>query len=377
MMDVLNWLAEQQGPMLALLEDLVNIDSNSYDKKGVDRVVARLEAFFEVHGVSTERISNERFGDACEARVGNTQRKPILLLGHCDTVFPRDETSRRPFRRAGPYALGPGVCDMKAGLVLNAFMLVAFRKFDAGELPLVALFTSDEEIASPACRPIIERIAQQARAALNSEAGRPSGNVITGRKGGRFMRVGVKGVAAHSGVNFSEGRSAVSELARKIAAFDAITDLDRGTTVNVGLINGGQSVNTVAPQAAAELDFRYVSSEERDAGMARIMEVVTASSIEGTTANLELLGEFCPLVQDDRSKSLFEAYANSAREIGLSVSGEYSGGCADSGFSSSVGCPTLCGVGPIGAKGHSADEYMVIESFVPRALVMAATIGRL
>src|SRR5919112_6461859 len=157
-------------------------------------------------------------------------------MGHRDTVFPKGEAGRRPFRIEDGRAYGPGVCDMKAGLVMNAFVLAAFHKFGGAPAPLVGLIPSDEEIGSPACRPIIEDTAREARAVLNSEPGRPSGNVVTGRKGGVFMRMEVFGKAAHSGGNFSEGTSAIGELAHKIVRVHEVTDLDRGTTVNVGLI---------------------------------------------------------------------------------------------------------------------------------------------
>ena len=148
-----------------------------------------------------------------------------MLMGHRDTVFPKGEPTRRPFRIENGNAYGPGVADMKAGLVMNAFVLAAFQKFGGAPAPLVGLFTSDEEIGSPACRPIIEAEARRARAVFNSEPGRPTGNVVNGRKGGVFMKMEITGKAAHSGGNFSDGISAIEELARKIIALHAITDL--------------------------------------------------------------------------------------------------------------------------------------------------------
>src|SRR5947209_8309019 len=226
---MLDWLAAQRPAMLALLEALVNTDSGSYHKPGVDAVGARLREFLESHGMAHDVMPDERFGDALRASVGSGPNTTILLMGHRDTVFPRGEASRRPFRIENGRAYGPGVCDMKAGLVMNAFVLAAYHKFGGAPAPLVGLITSDEEIGSPACRPIIEDMAREARAVLNSEPGRPSGNVVTGRKGGVFMRMEVFGKAAHSGGNFEQGVSAIGELAHKIVALHAVTDIPRGT----------------------------------------------------------------------------------------------------------------------------------------------------
>ena len=170
---------------------------------------------------------------------------------------------------------------------MNAFVLAAFKKFGGAPAPLVGLFTSDEEIGSPACRPIIEAEARRARAVFNSEPGRPSGNVVSGRKGGVFMKMEVTGKAAHSGGNYAEGISAIEELARKITALHAITDLTKGTTVNVGLISGGQTVNTVAPWAKCEIDLRYVTPPDREDAMAKITRIVETANVPGTSATLK------------------------------------------------------------------------------------------
>ena len=248
---ITDWLASQKEAMLALLREAVNIDSGSYDKAGVDAVGARFMRFFEEQGLLTTVEPNERFGNAIHIRLDDkpSNERPIVLMGHRDTVFPKGEVGRRPFRIEGGRAYGPGVVDMKGGLVLNAFVLAAFKRFGGAPAPLAGLITSDEEIASPSSRPIIERVGRAARCVLNSEPGRPSGNIVTGRKGGVFLAFEVFGKAAHSGGNFEKGISAIGEMAHKIVALHKLTDLKRGITVNVGLVQGGQSVNTTAPHA--------------------------------------------------------------------------------------------------------------------------------
>lgn len=376
---ILHWLAARESDMISLLAEVVNCDSGSYDKAGVDRVGERFERFLAEHGIPVTRRRQARFGDVFLGEVAGSGggNRPIVLMGHRDTVFPEGEASRRPFRIEDGRAYGPGVADMKAGLVMNAFVAAAFRHAGHGAPPLTLLITSDEEIGSPACREVIEETARGARAVFNAEPGRPSGNVVTGRKGGVFMECAVSGRAAHSGGNFEAGISAIDEIAHKIVALTGITDLERGITLNVGLVSGGQSVNTVAPSARIGIDLRYVEPPQRAEAMVRIEEIVATASVPGTSAELTVKGEFLPLRQDEASREVFSVYQVAMAEVGRPAGGEFSGGCADSGFTSAVGCPTLCGVGPVGGRAHTPEEYLEIDTMVPRAQGLALAIARL
>ncbi len=374
------WLAEREPEMISLLERLVNTDSGSYDKAGVDAVADVLRGFFQEQGISTETIPIETHGDALRATVpapGASGNRPILLMGHRDTVFPKGEPERRPFTITDGIAYGPGVADMKAGLVMNAFILTVFAELGGAPAPLIALFTGDEEIGSPTSRPHIENEARSARAVFNSEPGRPTGNIVTGRKGGVFFGCEVLGKAAHSGANFQDGASAIEEIARKIQALHLLSDLERGRTINVGLINGGQSVNTVAPLATCGIDLRYVESGDRDEIVGKIMEIGETCSVDGVSSSITINGEFRPMSQSADAKVLFGDYVENASETGLKIEGEFSGGCADSGFAAGVGAPTLCGVGPVGGKAHTEDEYLELSSIIPRAQAIALTILRM
>lgn len=374
---VLDWLSAREEDMLRLTEEIVNIDSGSYDKVGVDAVAEALRRFLEASSVACDVVAVEEYGNALRATVsGIAGNRPIVLMGHRDTVFPKGEAGRRPFTISNGRAYGPGVADMKAGLVMNAFVLAAFSAFGGAPTPLVGLFTGDEEIGSPRSRPLIEAEARGAHLVLNSEPGRASGNVVTGRKGGLFFRCDIHGKSAHSGANFEDGVSAIEEMARKIQAWHRLTDLANGTTVNVGLVAGGQSVNSVAPHASCEIDLRYANPADRDDLIAAIEAIATTSGLEGTRAEITIKGEFLPLAQTDAARELFDTYVAAAGEIGFQPDGEFTGGCADSGFSAGVGAPTLCGLGPVGGKAHSPDEYIEVSSFVPRAQALALTIMR-
>lgn len=376
---ICDWLASRRDAMVALLEEVVNVDSGSYDKAGVDAVGAKFEAFFASQGLATMREASATYGDAIHVRLDDqpSNEPPIVLMGHRDTVFPKGEVARRRFRIEGGRAYGPGVADMKAGLVMNAFVLAAFQKFGGAPSPMVALFTGDEEIGSPEGRAVIEAEARNARVVFNSEPGRVSGNVVSGRKGGVFSHFAIEGKAAHSGGNFKDGISAIGELAHKIVAIHALTELDAGITLNVGLVSGGQSVNTVAPSAEGQIDLRYIDPPQRARIMAAIEKIMATSYVPGTNSVLTIRGEFLPLVQTPAAKAMLELYQGAAADSGFRTEGEFTGGCADSGFTAAMGAPTLCGVGPVGGKAHSPEEFLDIESIVPRAQAMARAILRL
>jgi glutamate carboxypeptidase len=374
-----DWLGAQKDAMLELIGELVNIDSGSYDKAGVEAVGRRLVRFFEENGLIVAIEPHDTFAPAIHVQLDATRsnEKPIVLMGHRDTVFPKGEATRRPFRVENGRAYGPGVSDMKAGLVMNAFVLAALKRFGGAPAPVVGLITSDEEIASPSSRGVIERVARAARCLFNAEPGRPSGNVVTGRKGGVFLRFEVFGKAAHSGGAFDKGISAIGELAHKIVAMHKLTDMARGVTVNVGIVTGGQSVNTTAPHAEGQIDLRYVKPTDRARALASLQEIVDTAVVPGTTARLEILGEFLPLVTSGPAQELFAGYQAAAIDAGLVIQGEFSGGCADSGFSAGVGCPTLCATGPVGGNAHTPEEYLEVASLVPRAQALALAIVRL
>src|SRR5216684_3712400 len=354
-----SWLSSQRDAMLSLIEKVVNIDSGSYDKAGVDAVGEVFEEFFKSHGIEVERLPRDVSGDIFRAGIPGPGNAPIVLMGHRDTVFSKGEAARRPFTIRDGRAYGPGVTDMKGGLVINAFVLAAFKKFGGNAAPLVALLTSDEEIGSPQSRGVIEDTARGARAVYNAEPGRPNGNVVSQRKGGVFMVMDVIGKAAHSGGNFEHGHSAINALAHKTLAIAALTDLSIA----------------VAPSATGQIDMRYARHADRDRIFGAIEEIIATEHVPGTSATLRIKGEFLPLEHTAGNAGLLEIYQKAAKRAGLALEGEATGGCADSGFTSAVGTPTLCATGPVGGAAHSPEEYLEVESVVPRAMALADAVS--
>jgi glutamate carboxypeptidase len=374
---LIDWLAPRRAEMEAVLAKLVDIDSGSRDAAGVDAVGDVLAEMLEADGIPVTRFPNATYGAALRAEVpGRVGGAPVLLMGHRDTVFPKGTVAKRPFSRDGDKAFGPGVADMKGGLVVDVFVLRAIKAVGGLDFPVAILFTADEEIGSPSGRAVIEREATGARAAFNAEPGRASGNVVTARKGGITLAITVEGKAAHAGVNHADGASAIGALAAKITALHALTDYAAGITTNVGTIKGGLSSNTVADRADAELNIRFVEVGQLDGILSDIEAILAHEDVPGTRASYTRRANFLPL-EARQSEALFARYQAAAAAVGFAVEGEFTGGCADSGFTGALGVPSLCGLGPVGGGAHTDAEWCRLDTLVPRAQALAATIAGL
>ncbi|RST47390.1 M20 family metallopeptidase [Variovorax sp. DXTD-1] len=370
---ILDWLADQGQAMQDLLQKVVDIDSGSRNEAGVIAVATALREHLEAAGVAVQFESVPGYGVLLHAQVpGPAEGAPILLMGHMDTVYPAGTAARRPFRVQDGRAYGPGVADMKSGLVMNVFVAEAFARCGGLKAPLQLFFSCDEEIGSPATRDRIMAKARGARAVLNAEPGRVSGNLVTSRKGSMVVEFEVEGVAAHAGINHAAGASAIEALARKTIALHALTDPATGVTANVGVVHGGIVPNMVAPHAKAELDMRFTSETDPDELLAKVRAIVEEESVPRTKGRVTDARRTMPMrpTPDD----LMALYQRGARALGFEVQGEFTGGAADSGLTASVGAPTLCGTGPVGGHAHTEREYCELATFVPRAQAVALAI---
>ncbi len=372
------WMDAQFDDYVSNLETLVNLDSGSYQREGVARVLNWVADFLSADGIEVRRHHTGEVLSCVSAAVnpGQDRDHSILMLGHCDTVFPAGEAARRPFRVEGTQAHGPGVADMKAGVLMNAYLLRAWHRMGRRDLQLSGLFTCDEEIGSLTSARVIEALCREHRYVFNAEPGRPNGNVVIGRKGGVFFDINVQGKAAHAGGNFYDGISAISALGKKMGELEKLIDRDEGITLNVGLIEGGQSVNTVAPNAKAGVDLRIRTLEQREKCLTEIARICTGSVI-GETSTWEIRGEFKPFVQSEGSRQLAERYLATSLAQGVMVQGEITGGCSDSGIAAACGCDVICAVGPAGGGFHTPTEYVRLETVVPKATVLFNTMWSL
>ncbi len=362
-------LASARDEMIALLSDLVNIDSPSRDPAGVDAVRDRIASFLDGEpGIRLRRMPVPGHADALLAEyLPQSPAAPGLLMGHMDTVFARGEATARPFRIEAGRAHGPGVADMKAGLVMNAFVLRELARSGLA-VPLRALFTVDEEIGSNGSAPVIREVAARSAFVLNSEPGRVSGNVVDGRRGGAFYRVTITGRAAHAGLNPADGRSAIVELAQKILAWTALTDPETGVSVSVGIVSGGQAVNMVAPGAEARIDVRFATVESGEAAEVEIRRIAETPFTPDVDGRIECLGKFLPMTGN---AALTADYIAAAAQVGLALKAEFTPSCSDAGLTSSMGIPTLCACGPVGGGVHSEREFLELDTLVPRAMAAA------
>jgi len=259
----------REAEMLAFLEKVVNIDSGTHDKAGVDAVGELLSGRLRQLGFQVERSPQTQYGDHLVARKLGKGSRRILFVGHMDTVFPAGTAARRPFRIEGGRAYGPGVLDMKGGDVSLLYALEALKETGSrfyGEVSMTVIFNSDEEVLSPTSKTIIEAEAKRADSACVFEPARPGGEYVARRKGVGKYYLTVHGRAAHAGAQPEAGRSAVGELAHKIIAIHGLTDFGTGTTLNVGLVKGGERSNVVAETAYAEIDLRVPDIGEAGKG---------------------------------------------------------------------------------------------------------------
>ena len=372
----LAWLAGQGQAMQDLLQKVVNIDSGSRDEAGVTAVAHALAERLLAAGVPVQFEPVSGYGVLLHAQVNadtaGGEGAPIILMGHMDTVYPAGTVARRPFRVEDGRAYGPGVADMKSGLVLNVFVAEAFARCGGLGAPLHLFFSCDEEIGSPATRDLIMDKVRGARAVLNAEPGRVSGNVVTSRKGSMVVEFEVQGVAAHAGINHAAGASAIEALARKTLALHALTDLATGVTCNVGVVQGGIVPNMVAPHAKAEVDLRFTADTNPDALLERVRAIVEEESVPRTQGRITTARRTLPM--KPTPDYLLALYQQGARSLGFEVAGEFTGGAADSGLTASVGVPTLCATGPVGGHPHTEREYCELSTFVPRAQAVALAV---
>ena len=372
----LAWLAGQGQAMQDLLQKVVNIDSGSRDEAGVTAVAHALAERLLAAGVPVQFEPVPGYGVLLHAQVNadtaGGEGAPIILMGHMDTVYPAGTVARRPFRVEDGRAYGPGVADMKSGLVLNVFVAEAFARCGGLGAPLHLFFSCDEEIGSPATRDLIMDKVRGARAVLNAEPGRVSGNVVTSRKGSMVVEFEVQGVAAHAGINHAAGASAIEALARKTLALHALTDLATGVTCNVGVVQGGIVPNMVAPHAKAEVDLRFTADTNPDALLERVRAIVEEESVPRTQGRITTARRTLPM--KPTPDYLLALYQQGARSLGFEVAGEFTGGAADSGLTASVGVPTLCATGPVGGHPHTEREYCELATFVPRAQAVALAV---
>lgn len=373
----LRYFHKQQSQTLDTVQQLVEIESPSDMKAAVDRLGTVLTSRFGELGGKVRVHRAEKFGNHLEIRFGSNRgrgNKPILLLGHLDTVYPIGTISKMPFRVARGRVWGPGVLDMKSGIALMLQVIEAMLAWFGGKLPrpVIVFLVSDEEVGSYSSRAITEKLARESAAVLVLEPAHGQA-VKTSRKGVGAFELRVKGKASHSGLDFEKGQSAVLELAHQILQISKLTDLQAGTTLNVGTISGGTRVNVIAAEARAAIDVRVARKQDAQ----EIKRRLHALKPLNPNCKIEIAGGMNrpPMERTAGVAALYAKAAEVAHGLGWQLEEAAVGGGSDGNFTAALGIPTLDGLGAVGEGAHAKHESILISELPRRAALLAGLIA--
>ncbi|MFC6646144.1 M20 family metallopeptidase [Granulicella cerasi] len=363
----------QAARLKARTRALVEVESPSEDKPAVDRAGTLFLEWAAELGAKVKRHKQRGYGDVLELRFGRAKKgvKPVLLLGHLDTVWSHGTLAKMPWREEEGKWKGPGVVDMKIGVMMALEAVAAVQKLGVTR-PITLLLVSEEEIGSPVSRPITEKIALESSAVFVME---PAQGLAykTARKGVAHFELRVEGVASHAGVDFERGASAVLEMARLIEKVSAFTDLSKGRTVNVGVVHGGTRSNVIAAECVAEVDVRSVTM--RDA--AAVEKLFARLKPTDKRCKLTVSGGFNrpPMERGKGTVALFRKAQAIAKQMGFALDEAATGGGSDGNFTAALGVPTLDGMGAVGGGAHAAHEHVVAAHVIERTVLLAAMIA--
>ena len=376
-----------EGVMATYLDDLktiVNIDSGTYTKAGIDRVGSYLQERFSAFGFSTHVDKQEDYGNHLIAtHQGKAQNGPrILLIGHIDTVFSEGEAERRPFtivqQNGKRIATGPGVLDMKSGVLIGMYGLHLL--IDAQEdsySSVTFLCNSDEEIGSPSSRPIVQELARQSDAVLVLEPGRAEGTIVSSRKGCGQYRVEAHGLSAHAGVEPQKGLNAILELSYQVQKMQALNGTIPGTSLSVGIIRGGERTNVVPDYAYFDMDVRTSDPAGLKALEAAMRKVTSQNMLQGTRIILSGSMLVKPFERSKYNAQLIELAKDAGRDLSLKIQDVGSGGASDANTSAAMDIPTLDGLGAGGGLAHNPGEYIELDYLPARIALVAGLVKRI
>jgi glutamate carboxypeptidase len=363
---------EEREAMISFLTELASMETPSDVPESQEPILGRLTQAFQELGFQVQRTPGEKTGGHILARHGSwAPGVPAqLLLGHCDTVWKLGTLETMPLVLEGNRLRGPGVFDMKAGLTQMVFALRILDRLGLEpEVAPLILVNSDEEIGSPESASAIEAVSKEVVRAFIPEPGMgEEGKLKTVRKGWGRYTLTVKGKAAHAGLNPEGGASAILELSHLTQALHAMTDLDRGLTVNVGVISGGTRPNVIAPEAKAEVDVRILSMEDGDEVEGWIRALST--TVPGTSLEVEGGTQIPPLEPTPRNRALWEAARTAAGDLGMVLEEDVAGGGSD-GNTTSQFTATLDGLGAVGDGAHAPHEFLFVDKQVERCALLA------
>lgn len=372
---IASYVDAHREEMVSFWQEIVNMESGSQNKAGIDAVAARLGQALASEGAAVKIVEMEKAGNMLVAEVGAGRNKPaVLFMGHMDTVFPLGTVAKRPFTIRDGKAYGPGALDMKGGIVAALFAIKALNAAGYTDRPLKVILAGDEEIAhaNSNAADVFMQEAKGAAAAFNCETGFVDDAIVTGRKGTAVFTLEVKGVGVHAGNEPENGRSAILEISHKVIDIQNLTNWEQGTTFNVGVIEGGIVPNAVPGYAKIVVDIRYQDPALLPDIERQLAEVAAKQYVPDTTTTLTQTPGIAPMQTTDGVKQLFEVVKKTYAEMGLGTPyGKYVGGGSDSAYSVMAGVPTVCAMGVKGGRNHSPEEFAVVDTLYERAKLLA------
>ena len=379
---------EAERHFAAYVEDLhalVDLDCGTYLPEGVNRVADLMSDRFRADGWTVDRIAQPptaegpRLGDTLVARLGEPGegRGRTLMVGHMDTVFPEGTAAARPFRIEGTRARGPGVSDMKGGLLAGLCAVRCLRAagIDPGAVTYVC--NPDEEIGSPFSGPVILDQAREAAVCFVLEGARENGDIVSARKGVADVRIEYRGRAAHAGVEPERGRSATLQAAHTTVALHALNGRWPGVTVNVGVLQGGSRPNVIAERCELHVDVRAPAAGAFEEALAEVERVAAEITVPDVAVEILRLAGFPPMEKTEATGRLVDRARLIASLLGFEVRDAATGGASDANPVAAAGVPTLDGLGPIGGDDHSPAEWLDLESVVSRVSLLAGLVAGL
>lgn len=374
--DIESFLISKEADMFAFLEKIIKIQSGSHNKAGIDRTASAIVHDFQGLHVSTETVEQQLQGNNLVVRSSAqpSADKQVLLVGHMDTVFPED-TDFNWYKEDNDKSYGPGVIDMKGGLVVGIYALKALDKLGLlKQIPVTFVFNSDEEIGSRSSIDLIQKEANSSAFAFVLEAGGLENEIVTGRKGNLTIELHIEGRAGHAAFATKDKPSAILEMAHKTIEFESLNDFDKGITINVGKIDGGIGSNTIPEFSNAQVDFRFVDPSDLKHLEEKVSEIARRVVVQGTKCRVDFITGRPPMQQSPGNRKLFEMTADIANRMGYPVKEQFRFGVSDANFIADLNVPVIDGLGPIGARDHSRDEYMIKDSLLQRTLLLACSI---
>jgi glutamate carboxypeptidase len=364
--------------MLSLWESFVNIETGSDNKEGVDELCLLIRNILKAEGYDIKIVQVEDGGNTIYAeKKGTTNKLPITILGHMDTVFSKGTLEKRPFTVEDNIVKGPGALDMKGGLVAAIYAIKALNELGFSERTIKIMFSGDEEVGHKYSNSHddIMNFAKGSEFCFNVETGSIKNEITIGRKGNILFNIVAHGISSHAGADHQKGISAILEMSHKIIEIEKLTDYESGVTFNVGTVKGGNKPNVRPEYAEIDVDCRFEKLNQREKIIKNIQAIVDKSYVKNSRSEMTYRLNFYPMEETEGNKKLLEIVDSFSNNLGYeNLKPKYSGGSSDSSNSVRAGVPTLCAMGVKGENNHSPEEYALLDSLYERTILLTYSI---